>query len=62
VAAAGRLYFTDRSGTTVVLKAGNSVEVLAVNKLDDPIDASPVPVGNQLFLRSHGRLYCIEAK
>jgi outer membrane protein assembly factor BamB len=61
-AAAGRIYFTDRSGTTVVLKAGGTTEVLAINKLDDPIDASPVPVGKQLFLRSHSRLYCLEAK
>jgi outer membrane protein assembly factor BamB len=62
VAAAGRVYFVDRAGTTVVLKAGDEVEVLAVNKLDDPIDASPVPVGKQLFLRSAKYLYCIEGK
>lgn len=60
LAAAGRVYFTDRAGTTVVLKAGAEVEVLATNKLDDPIDASPVAVGKQLFLRSATRLYCIE--
>ena len=62
IAAAGRIYFTDRSGTTIVLKAGDSIEVLAVNKLDDPVDASPVAVGKQLFLRSHSALYCIEEK
>src|SRR5262249_15981818 len=60
VCAAGRVYFTDRSGTTLVLKAGDELDVLAANKLDDPIDASPVPVGKQLFLRSHSCLYCIE--
>ena len=54
IAAAGRVYFVDRRGTTVVLKAGDALDVLAVNKLDDPIDASPVAVGKQLFLRSHG--------
>ena len=62
LAAAGRIYFTDRAGTTLVLKAGREVEVLAVNKLDDPIDASPVAVGKQLFLRSASKLYCIEEK
>ena len=62
IAAAGRIYFVDRTGTTLVLKAANEVEVLAINKLDDPIDASPVAVGKQLFLRSHGALYCIEEK
>ena len=60
VTAAGRVYFTDQTGTTVVLKAGDTLDVLAVNKLGDRIDASPVLVGKQLFLRSHGHLYCIE--
>lgn len=60
LAAAGRVYFTDRAGTTLVLKAGAEVEVLATNKLDDPIDASPAAVGKQLFLRSANKLYCIE--
>jgi outer membrane protein assembly factor BamB len=62
VTAAGRVYFTDRSGTTVVLKAADTLDVLAVNKLNDPIDASPVLVGKQLFLRSEKYLYCIEDK
>ena len=38
------------------------LEVLATNKLDDPIDASPVAVGKQLFLRGEKFLYCIEEK
>jgi hypothetical protein len=47
----GRVYITDRDKVTVVLKPGTRLEVLATNKLDDPVDASPVAVGNQLFLR-----------
>lgn len=62
IAAAGRIYFTDRTGTTLVLKAGDEVEVLSTNKLNDEIDASPVAVGKQLFLRSATKLYCIEEK
>jgi outer membrane protein assembly factor BamB len=59
--AAGRVYFVDRYGTTLVIKAGkDDVEVLATNKLDDAIDASPVAVGKQLFLRGEKFLYCIE--
>ncbi|HEY2910854.1 MAG TPA: PQQ-binding-like beta-propeller repeat protein [Gemmataceae bacterium] len=59
--AAGRVYFVDRYGTTLVIKAGkDEVEVLATNKLDDAIDASPVAVGKQLFLRGEKLLYCIE--
>ncbi len=62
ITAAGRVYFTDRSGTTVVLKAGATLDVVSVNKLDDPIDASPVAVGKQLFLRGEKYLYCIETR
>ncbi len=61
VAAAGRLYFVGRDGTTLVLKHGPSVEVLATNKLDDLIDASPAIVGAQLLLRGQNHLYCFEA-
>ena len=60
IAAAGRVYFTDQGGVTLVLKAGNEVEVLSVNRLEDKFDASPVAVGKQLFLRGHSNLYCIE--
>jgi len=57
-----RLYIVDRDGTTLVLKRSDKLEVLATNRLDDPIDASPVPVGKQLLMRSHRHLYCIEEK
>jgi outer membrane protein assembly factor BamB len=62
ITAAGRVYFVDRSGTTVVLKSGEALDVVSVNKLDDAIDASPVAVGKQLFLRGEKYLYCIETK
>lgn len=62
VAAAGRLYYTDRNGTTTVLQAGDQLKVLAVNELDEGIDASPVPVGDELILRSSGHLYCMKAE
>ena len=62
IAAAGRVYFVDRNGTTIVIKSGETLDVLSVNKLDDPIDASPVAVGKQLLLRSAKYLYCIETK
>ncbi|MBN9120995.1 MAG: PQQ-like beta-propeller repeat protein [Planctomycetes bacterium] len=62
MAAAGRVYFTDRSGTTIVIKSGAAPDVLSVNKLDEAIDASPVAVGKQLFLRGEKYLYCIAEK
>ena len=60
VAAAGRIYLVDREGTAVVIRAGDSLEVLATNRLDDGFSATPAIAGKQLFLRGARRLYCIE--
>ena len=60
--AADRIYIVGRNGTTVVIKNQPRLEVLAVNRLDDPIDASPVAAGKELFLRSKKSLYCIARK
>lgn len=62
VAAAGRIYFSGREGTTVVLENSSKLEVLATNEIGEGIDASPALVGKQLFLRGTQHLYCIEAK
>jgi outer membrane protein assembly factor BamB len=59
VGAANRVYLTGRDGTCVVIKHADTFEVLATNRLDDPIDASPVAVDKELFLRSKQHLYCI---
>ncbi len=61
VGAAGRVYLVDRAGTTLVLKHGRRLEVLATNKLDSPIDASPAIVGEEIFLRGESRVYCVAA-
>jgi outer membrane protein assembly factor BamB len=59
VAAQNRIYFTDRDGTTLVLEDAPEVKVLATNKLDEAVDASPALVGNQIIMRSETHLYCI---
>lgn len=58
VGAADRLYFVGRDGTTLVVKHSPTLEILATNKLDDAIDASPAIVGKQIFLRGQKYLYC----
>ena len=58
-AANGRVYVVGRNGATAVLKHGSTFEVLAVNALDEGIDASPVIVGDELYLRGLKHLYCI---
>jgi outer membrane protein assembly factor BamB len=59
VSAAGRVYFVGRNGTSLVIKEGPELEVLATNKLDEPIDASPAIAGRELFLRGQKHLYCV---
>ncbi len=60
LAANGHVYFVGREGTCVVLKDDATFSVAAVNQINDRIDASPVVVGNRLFLRSWTKLYCLQ--
>ena len=59
VGAASRVYITDRTGTTLVIKQGPAYEVLATNSLDDGFDASPAIVGNEMYMRGYRSLYAI---
>jgi hypothetical protein len=59
VAANGRIYLAGRNGATVVLKAGERLEVLTTNSLNDKFNASPALAGKELFLRGQENLYCI---
>ena len=59
VAADGRVYVVGRDGTTVVLAAGPKLQVLAVNRLDEPMDASPALVDREIYLRGARHLYRI---
>tara|TARA_B100000900_G_scaffold226983_1_gene192732 strand:+ start:305 stop:1720 length:1416 start_codon:yes stop_codon:yes gene_type:complete len=59
IAANGHIYIAGKEGTTVVIKDSDTFEIVSVNSLDDPIDASPVIVGDQMFIRSHTHLYCL---
>ncbi len=57
--AAGRLYFCDEEGVTIVLKAGNTFEELARNRLQERILASPAVDGDALILRTEKAIYRI---
>lgn len=50
------------TGAVDVVKAGGEFSLLAKNTLDDTFEASPVVVGNDLFLRGYKYLYCISEK
>ena len=59
VAAADRIYITDRDGTTLVLSHAAKPKVLAENRLDDRVNASASIAGRELFLRGERWLFCI---
>jgi outer membrane protein assembly factor BamB len=54
-----RIYFTGANGTFHVIRHGPDFEVLSQNQLEDSFHASPVVVGNNLYLRGFRYLYCI---
>lgn len=60
VAAAGKVYVSDRDGKTQVLKHGPKYEVMSTNDVGEPIDASLALVDNQIFLRGAAHLFCIQ--
>lgn len=59
VAAGGYVYLTDRGGTITVIKDSEKLEVVSTNQLGEPVDATPAPVDDQLFVRSENSLFCI---
>ena len=59
IAAGGYIYLTGRSGTTVVIKDSDKLEIVATNSVGETVDATPAPVDNQLFIRGEKHLFCI---
>ena len=60
VMAAGRLYVTSRRGVTTVFRPNpEKFELLAMNDLGEPSNATPAISDGQIFLRTDGHLYCI---
>lgn len=54
--AGGRIYVTSRSGTIVVVKAGDVFDVIARNDLGEIIQATPAALEDVLFVRTAGHL------
>ncbi len=59
VAAAGRVYVTDRDGRTLVLSDEDDPRILAINDLEGTFSASAALAGRELYLRSHHHLYSL---
>lgn len=54
-----RIYIAGTNGSFSVVKTGETFELLSQNTLDDQFFASPVILGNTLFLRGVKALYCV---
>lgn len=62
IAAGGHVYLTGRSGTTVVIKDSDELEIVATNSVGETVDATPAPVDDELIIRGEQHLFCISAK
>jgi outer membrane protein assembly factor BamB len=59
VLADGKLYVTEETGKTVLIKAGKEFEVLGTNDLGDLMWSSPAVAGGKLIFRGVKGLYCV---
>src|SRR5215475_6545081 len=57
VAADDKVYIATEEGMVVVLDAGKELNVLATNKLDGAILATPALVGGSIYVRTENQLY-----
>ena len=62
VGAAGKVFLLSQQGKVTVVKAGPDWEILSVNDLDDDSYATPAIVGDKLYIRTRGMLYCFADK
>ncbi len=59
VYANGNIYFSSTRGETIVIKAGRELNILAENKLDGEIWATPAILRNSILMRTDSHIYRI---
>jgi outer membrane protein assembly factor BamB len=62
IAANGHIYTVNESGTFTVLRAGDTLEVAAVNRLGESIRCTPAIAADVLYVRSGGHLWAFGTK
>ncbi len=62
VAGDGKIYCCSQTGDVVVVKAGPTFEVLAANKLDSPINATPAIADGRVYIRTQDMIWCLGDK
>ncbi len=60
ILADGHLYFGNRAGDVMVVKPAAEFELVATNKLDSAVMATPAASGENLIVRTANSLYCIQ--
>jgi outer membrane protein assembly factor BamB len=55
----GKVFAINEEGTTYVVQAGETFELLGANELDEFTMATPALVGERLLIRTQGKLYSI---
>lgn len=62
IAAGAHVYAINEDGEVYVIKVGPTYEELAVNRMGEPVLASPAASGNMLFIRGASNLFAIQNK
>ncbi|MBN1821798.1 MAG: PQQ-like beta-propeller repeat protein, partial [Prolixibacteraceae bacterium] len=60
VYAAGNIYFINVKGKTTIIKPGEEFEIVAENKINGTVKATPAFVSGKMILRSDSHLYLIK--
>ena len=60
IAAGGKVCIVSQSGVVVIYGAGEKLEVLARNPLEETVMATPAVIGRTLYVRTVGHLYAFE--
>ena len=62
VIAAGKLYAARDDGVVFVAQVDGKFQLLAENRMEERVIASPVPVSNRLLIRGERHLFCVSAE
>jgi outer membrane protein assembly factor BamB len=57
IAANGRIYIASLKGIITVFKAGDQLNIIAQNEMDERICATPAVIGNTIYVRTTENLY-----
>lgn len=58
----GAIYFCSEEGKVTIIQPGDTYNILEVNRLPEPIKASPAVFGNSLLIRTKSKLYRFDEK